>query len=117
MNRSKAMWVAVAAALMLAAGYLLMMRRRSASAPAPAAVPFTAARPVTPPAPPLEVVAAEAETSELAAVVEEQPTAEPMPPRAADQVEAPLPGWARAAIIVAALLAFFAVSLIATKHV
>jgi hypothetical protein len=36
---------------------------------------------------------------------------------AATDVEEPLPTWVRAVIVVAALMAFFAVSLIATKQV
>jgi hypothetical protein len=125
MNRNRAIWVAAVTAVLLAAGYLLMMRRRSGPAAGPAGLPFTAPpHPITPPAPPIDVAAPEPTTSELAAEAPEQPPAvkptpavEPKPVRAPIEVEAPLPGWARAAIIVAALLAFFAVSLIATKNV
>jgi hypothetical protein len=47
----------------------------------------------------------------------EPPAAAAAPPVAEELVEQPLPTWVRLAIVAAALLAFFAVSLIATKQV
>jgi hypothetical protein len=86
-----------AVAVLLAAAYLLRRRSRPAeSAPLPA------------PAPPVTT------SLTVEAVINEPETQIPAP---VDQSERPLATWARVTIVAVALLAFFAVSLIATKQV
>ena len=118
MTRTKAIWLSVAVGLLTVAGLVaLRLRRRT---PAPAV-------PVGPPATPVPAGA----TSPLAA---DRPTEldddEPPLPDERDwpmhsefrdlvqeDTDRPLATWLRVAIVVAALVAFFAVSLIATKKV
>ena len=99
-------------AVALAASYFVLRRTR-----APAAV---AAAPSTPLPPPVAVAVPRTDQgaggARPAALVEPTlPVAADDPPAAA--AEGPLPTWVRVTIVAAALLAFFAVSLIATKRV
>lgn len=136
MTRRRAAWLAAVVAVLLGATYLLTRRTRPVELPVPPARPE--------PAPPATVVAApQPRTDPEPALVEEPaltapivvdraapqswdggravPARTPLPARhavgEARDVEEPLPTWVRLAIVAGALLAFFAVSLIATKHV
>ncbi|MCW2573418.1 MAG: hypothetical protein JWO88_3476 [Frankiales bacterium] len=101
MTRRRAVWIAAVVAVALAVSYFVV--RRSRAARSVAATPV-----VTLPPSPAPTAAA---------------LAEPAPPvvageaTAASAAERPLPTWVRATIVAAALVAFFAVSLIATKRV
>jgi len=113
MTRRNAAWLAAAVTALLAAAYLLSRRRTPSLTPSTenpqghspedfvevaAAVPVVAAAPV------------------VAAVA--VPATSPLPATApVDTAEPPLPTWVRVAIVGVALVAFFAVSLIATKGV
>jgi hypothetical protein len=122
MSRPRAAWLAVTAALLLVAGYVVLHRRRAPQPVQPVpAVPDTVVRAATPApvAPEPLPLTAQPQPTAVPAAAEVAEVAEPAPPPVVDDAtesEAPLPAWARAAIITAALLAFFAVSLIATKH-
>lgn len=87
MTPRRAAGLAALVVLLVAAGYLLMRRAKPLPPPAARALAPAAADPV--------------------------PVA---PRRVAEPVEQPLPGWVRVGIVMTALLAFFAVSLIATKQ-
>lgn len=113
MSRSRAAWLAGAVAVLLAAAYLLNRRQRT---PALAAA-------VTPPAPAsaVRVPAAPEPAAPEPRSWDGGPgsghrVAMPEPTRDDDH-ELPLPTWVRLSIVGLALLAFFAVSLIATKQV
>jgi hypothetical protein len=110
MSRSRAAWLAGAVAVLLAAAVLLLRMRRADPEP-------VVATPAPVPLPPAPVLSPE----RAAAEVSVQVVAEPLPvepaPRQHEPVERPLPTWVRVGIVVVALLAFFAVSLIATKQV
>jgi protein TonB len=138
MTRRRAAWIAAVVAVLLGASYLLTKRR--AVEPA---VPVAAPVPPSPPTPVPTVEAPAPVVEEAPTDPEPAPTAplkvtkpEPRswgstravpartpPPApvdtaaAAGDVEEPLPTWIRVGIIAAALIAFFAVSLIATKQV
>ncbi len=142
MTRRRAAWIGGVVAILLAATYLLT--RRGSRTPEPAAVVLappappapagavTAAVPMSPPPPPLSagstptattpVVDAEPEPRSWGtarAVPARTPPTAPGEPAAqeAPMFEQPLATWLRVSIIAVALLAFFAVSLIATKQV
>lgn len=102
MNRRRALWLSAGLAVLLAATYVLLRRRRATEAePAPATwISTPRAGPTAEPSP-------SPRRESLAAVL-------PVPMQ---QPEQPLPTWVRLGIVAAALLAFFAVSLIATKQV
>ena len=104
MSRSRAAGLVAAVAVLVAVAYLLRQRRRSANpaVPAPAAV--------------VDEVAAPEPRSWDGTPSAARRGASPEPPRDADR-ELPLPTWVRLSIVGLALLAFFAVSLIATKQV
>ena len=114
MSRRRSLWIALAAAAILLGAYVARRRRTPALvAPAP-----TEPLPVAP-------VATPAVEPPLAATVEAPSTAEGHvffddaggpEPRDHDETGRPLPTWVRASVVVAALIAFFAVSLIATKQ-
>jgi hypothetical protein len=115
MSRRNAAWLAAAVAVLVAAAYVLTRRRTAAplatSEEVPDEVPVeappvAAAAPVVPAVP---VAPAPRDTS-WSDVPERTVTA-------TEPVESPLPTWARVAIVGVALVAFFAVSLIATKGV
>lgn len=139
MTRRRAALLAAVVAVLLGATYLLTRRGQSA----PELVPSTPPVPPVPPSP-REVAEAEAEpTTEALPIADAAPVVPvrskrserrswdaarplPAPPVAAPAVmpatavadaEQPLPTWVRLAIVAAALVAFFAVSLIATKQV
>jgi hypothetical protein len=128
--------------VLVAGIYLLLRRRRTAPAlpgPLPTPQPVAPFRPPAPIAPVTEV--AEPERAADTVTIETPPpvaaaTKSPArswggravpartPPApaadaapAAEPVEQPLPTWVRLGIVAAALVAFFAVSLIATKQV
>src|SRR4051812_11086715 len=104
-TRARAAWLAAAIAVLAAALFLVQTRRRrpvAALAPAqPALVPTAV--------PPLSVA--------VESVSAYEPTVLQADPVVDAAAEEPLATWARVAIVVVALLAFFAVSLIATKRV
>ena len=95
MTRRRAAWIATVVAVALALSYFVV--RRSRAATPVAAAPVSAVPPSPVPTVALPVVAGEAPTAAAA--------------------EGPLPAWVRVTIVAAALVAFFAVSLIATKRV
>lgn len=95
MSRRKACWLAVLAGLAGLAAYLIVR----ATAPSEA-VPVRTAGTVPVPAP--------EPTPELASPA-------PKPAGRGEPDERPLPTWVRIAIVAAALLAFLAVSLVATR--
>jgi cytochrome oxidase assembly protein ShyY1 len=106
-TRVKAAWIAAAVVVLAGVAYLVRRRRTSAIAP-PATAPVvelratTAAPPViVPPSPIDEESSVQTEVRDVGQ----------------DDDEQPLATWARLAIVAVALLAFFAVSLIATKQV
>ena len=113
MNRARAAWIAAGVVVLAALGYLVLRRRGGQAAlpvsAAPAPLRVAAAPPPGPPA--VEVEETEPwppdEQSAAPAAVDE-------PVQAAEK---PLAAWARVAIVVVALLAFFAVSLLAKKGV
>ena len=135
MSRRKAAWAGGVALLVLVVAYVLSRRAGGAAPLAPAtATPVPLVEPVVE-----EPATVTQETPVPEGAVPEPTTAPPrvVPPRswgggravaartppapaeaaAAQTVEQPLPTWVRLSIVAAALLAFFAVSLIATKHV
>ena len=113
MTRAKAAWLAAGLVVLAAVAYLV--RRRSTPA-----TPLPASSPAAP-----RVTAASVEgtpRAEAALIAEPAPLEEEPPVQTevrdvAQDVEHPLATWARVAIVAVALLAFFAVSLIATKNV
>ena len=109
MNRRNALWLAL---LVAAAGAVAFVLARRAGQAQPAVAP-----PVAPWAPdpgPLSVAAPPATPPAAAAPpAPVAPAAAPAP----EVVEQPLPMWVRVTIVAAALVAFFAVSLIATRNV
>ncbi|MDT7545496.1 MAG: hypothetical protein QOE99_1606 [Actinomycetota bacterium] len=144
MTRRRAALLGGSLAILVAGIYLLLRRRRAAPAlPAPAPLPLpqpaASVRPAEPVVPVTEV--AEPERVADTVTIETPPpvaAATKSPPRswagravpartppspavdaalADEPVEQPLPTWVRLGIVVAALVAFFAVSLIATKQV
>lgn len=141
MTRSRALGLAaVVLALVWVTGYLL--RRRAGRSTAPEltpqqptspAVTAPAAPPPRAPAPPQTAAVAPPAAAVAPPVPAPGPRAEPRswdsgrvprtPPRpiavpqAGDALERQLPTWLRVLIVAAALLAFFAISLIATKQV
>lgn len=141
MSRRKAAGLAALVALLLAATYLLTQRRGRGPEPVPAAPPTLVPTPPTvlkvdPSAPEVAVPPAETDPkpaprkkpeprswgTSRGVLAPTPPTAPPPAPVVAaavqgDAVEQPLPTWLRFSIVAAALLAFFAVSLIATKQV
>jgi hypothetical protein len=111
MTRARAVWLAAAVVVLAAVGYLLVRRR-------PDRTPTRAIR--------LTVEAPISEPTLIEPPINEPPINEPaaaVTSRAMDTVdpveddEQPLATWVRVAIVAVALLAFFAVSLIATKQV
>ena len=101
MTRRRAVWFAAASAVVLLVGAFVALRRRSAGTG------------VAAPAPRVELVEPVAPAPAVPPVAEPEDRVE-----AEERVEPDeqrLPTWARAAIVVAALLAFLAVSLIAKK--
>ena len=105
MSRRSAFWVALAVGLAAIAALSVAGRlRRRAAQPAELA-------PWAPDPGPTAVATAPSESQESA--VHTQPAVELRP----DADEQPLPTWVRLAIVGVALLAFLAVSLIATKSV
>lgn len=107
MTRRNAAGLTAALAVVLAAVYVLSRRRTS--------FPSAASGHLGAVAHTYPDVAQERE-QETAPVVTAPPVLDEVP-EVAEPVEAPLPTWVRVAIVGAALLAFFAVSLIATKGV
>jgi hypothetical protein len=93
-------WIATVVAVALALSYFVARRGRAAT---PVAVAPVAALPPGPALP--------------AALAEPAPPAVAGDAPGAAAAEGPLPTWVRATIVAAALVAFFAVSLIATKRV
>ena len=111
MTRARALWLAAAVALVAVGAFLLTRRSRR---PAPVATGVPAPRPVTTVADvPATVRAPVAERS-----VDEQPSVGDAGGVAAvvADTEQPLATWIRVAIVAGALVAFFAVSLVATKQ-
>lgn len=110
MSRRSALWLAVGAlAVLLGAGLLVRSRRAATPDQPPVQPPLEPpVEPVVPPVRPLEPPDEPIEPP----IRPVEPTPEPIEPP-----EPPLPTWARVGIVAAALLAFFAVSLIATKQV
>jgi hypothetical protein len=137
MTRRKAALLGGSLAVLVAGIYLLLRRRRTAPLPSPQPVaPMRPAAPVAPATEPAEPEhAADSVTIEtpppVAAATKSParswggravPARTPPAPAAdaapaAEPVEQPLPTWVRLGIVAAALVAFFAVSLIATKQV
>jgi hypothetical protein len=147
MTRRRAAWVAAVVAVLLGATYLLTRRSRPVELPVvparpeplptPAQVEPEPVAPVPETEPVVEPVVEPAdEPAPTATLPVEQRVpqswdggrvvpARPAPPapavepsgQAAEESEEPLPTWVRLSIVAAALLAFFAVSLIATKQV
>lgn len=107
MSRRSAFLLAVAVGLGAVVAYLLLGRRPAVIAPAPVVAPWA---PDPGPAPVTAPVAAPVVAPVAAAA---PPVAVPPQPDG----EQPLPTWVRFAIVGAALVAFFAVSLIATRNV
>jgi hypothetical protein len=112
-NRARAAWIAAALVVLAALGYLVQRRRRQPAAAIASPPPTFRATPAPPVGGPT--------TTETAAIrelpmIEEQPVPTQVTD-VADDTEKPLPTWVRVAIIAVALVAFFAVSLIATKQV
>jgi hypothetical protein len=110
MTRRRAAWIAAVVAVALAAGYFVLRRARAIT---PVALAPSA------PLPPVAVAGATPGSDQGAAAAPRAALVEPTPttPPAAAGAEGPLPAWVRVTIVAAALLAFFAVSLIATKRV
>lgn len=110
MSRRSSIWLAVAAAIVLVAAFLVV-RRRGSTTPAVAAPIAPVPVSVSP-----TLAATPAGTADTAGTRSES-AAEPDGGTAEPRVdeEHALPTWARAAIVVAVLLAFLAVSLIAKK--
>jgi hypothetical protein len=111
-TRARALWLAAGFVVLACLGYLV--RRRKARV-----LPVTAA---ATPAPPVVRAApvADASTQEVGRAAEPPAIEEPAQEEIADAApedEHPLATWARVAIVLVALIAFFAVSLIATRHV
>jgi hypothetical protein len=100
MTRARAAWLAAAVVVLAAVGYLV--RRRTRRTPTPAIRMTVEEAIVEPPV----IETAVAVTSRV------MDTVDPV-----EDNEQPLATWARVAIVAIALLAFFAVSLIATKQV
>lgn len=140
MTRRRAALLGGSLAVLVAGVYLLLRRRRATPAlPTPAPVPSPQPRPAAPVGPVTEL--ADPERAADTVTIETTPpvaAATKSPPRswggravpartppapapdavpAAEPVEQPLPTWVRLGIVAAALVAFFAVSLIATKQV
>jgi hypothetical protein len=111
-TRTRALWLAAGVGVLVAVGYLLQ-RRRARGQDVPSAAlptPLVTAAPVASTSTPEVAVITEAR------VMEEQPAQTPLPDEQHEK-ELPLATWARVAIVLVALVAFFAVSLVATKHV
>lgn len=136
MTRRRAALLAAVVALLLGTTYLLTRRRQSLPelVPTPPSVPPippsprqaaeeaepTAAIPTQPDAVAPKAAAKPAPRSwgtSSRALPARVPPAAQQPVTAAADDEQPLPTWVRAAIVAVALVAFFAVSLIATKQV
>jgi len=122
-TRVRAAWLAVGLLVFAALGYVVL-RRGSAAAPLPVSAPLPTRAPALPrvtTAPPAVSPLVEDPVDEpvvaRASVDDPEPVigAELAAPVSAD--EKPLATWARVAIVVVALMAFFAVSLLATKRV
>lgn len=115
MNRRKALWLLSATGVLAIAGVLLMRRHRAAR-DQPIADWAT-----DPGRAPVTTVPASVTTGPTTAPTTASTTAPSMavpegPAASAGTPEEPLPVWVRATIVVAALLAFLAVSVIATKN-
>jgi hypothetical protein len=110
MTRRRAALLGGALAVLLAGVYLPLRRRTGA-----AAGPVTAAGP-TATLPTAPAVAA-AVAADIRPPPPPPPPAGTVAPESTEPVEQPLPTWVRLGIVAAALLAFFAVSLVATKQV
>lgn len=144
MTRRRAALLGGSLAVLVAGIYLLLRRRRTAAAlpgpaPLPSPQPIAPARPAAPVVPVTAVTepkpAADTVTMETPPPAAAAPKSPPRswggravpartPPAPAvdaapadEAVEQPLPAWVRVGIVAAALVAFFAVSLIATKQV
>src|SRR4051794_11670121 len=112
-TRARAAWLAAGVVVLAALGYLVRRRRRR-PAPVIARQPPRGGVGAAP--------AAGVPSTEDSVTTEPSPTVEVAPVRTevgnvVRNDEQPLATWARVAIIAVALLAFFAVSLIATKQV
>jgi hypothetical protein len=109
MTRRSAVWIALAVGIATVAGLVLAARLRARPAPAgtgwaPDPGPQSVVTPTVAPAAGTEVSAVS--TSQASAVA-----------RYVEPAEKPLPMWVRLTIVGVSLLAFLAVSLIATKGV
>ncbi|MCU1672799.1 MAG: hypothetical protein JWN77_912 [Frankiales bacterium] len=111
MSRRSAFLLAVAVGLGAVVAYLLLGRRPAVIAPAPVVAPWA---PDPGPAPVTAPVTAPVAAPVVAPVAAAAPPVA-VPPQ--PDGEQPLPTWVRFAIVGAALVAFFAVSLIATRNV
>lgn len=110
MSRARAAWIAAAVVVLAVLAYVVRRHR----APVPATtVPEL---PVAPP-PAEGISASEAAVAEKWRRLEEATAMQTEDEDVLVDGEQPLPTWARVAIVAVALLAFFAVSLIATKQV
>lgn len=116
MTRTRALWIGAVVAVLTAAGYLIRRRSRR----------VLPAAPVTTTSPQATVASVDsiAATSEEPVINEPPPTDDIPSAFFGDAVSAPaeedeksLATWIRVSIVVVALVAFFAVSLIATKQV
>jgi hypothetical protein len=115
MTRARAAWLAAAVVVLAAVGYVV---RRWTHRPAPVA----ARTELKVPAPVVPIEQVSPTEQAITTPTHIGPSTEPavagvdtVDPMADD--EQPMATWARLAIIAVALVAFFAVSLIATKHV
>ena len=111
MTRAKAAWLAAGVVVLAAVAYLVRRRRTAVTpvlASGPAAERVTAGSVRGTSVPEVAVIAQPAATEEDPAVHLRDLVADS---------EQPLATWARVAIVALALVAFFAVSLIATKQV
>ena len=116
MSRTRAAWIA-AGLVVLAAVAFLVRRRRAlpVSVTSPSVPPVTAA-PAAPAAPVEGISTNEVVVTETWQRFQEASSV-PGEEAAVVETEQPLATWVRVAIVVVALLAFFAVSLVATKQV
>ncbi|MBK5307402.1 MAG: hypothetical protein JJD92_12005 [Frankiaceae bacterium] len=109
--RRRSVWLAAAFAVALLAAFLVTRRRATpAVAAAPVVPPASAPKaPEQPSTPDGHVFFEESASVPESAPIEAEPLTE--------ETGHPLPTWVRAAVVAGALLAFFAVSLLATKRI
>jgi hypothetical protein len=113
LNRTRAAWIA-AGVVILAAVAFLARRRTRRKAPV---TPIPRAAVAVTPAPVVGISTREDADPVHPPPTEEEPAVRSEVREVVDDTERPLATWVRVAIVVVALLAFFAVSLIATKQV